>query len=173
MRTPLGPSRTSGSLHRTASTSDILIVTRRHARATSVSTDALTVSGTFQRPSLRFDLRAEGLPVDLPVRAGRGRARERLPSYREPASRNPQTEPAWHSFKCDAVPRTVSPSLHSCPRQAVLASFLLASALFLQSALRPLGEQDARCVRPTSATYTNYVYPYLVRSRLMSRLSPR
>lgn len=32
MRTPLGPSRTSWSLHQTASISDTLIVTRRHAR---------------------------------------------------------------------------------------------------------------------------------------------
>jgi len=32
------------------------------------------------------------------------------------------------------------------------SSFLLASALILQQALQPPGEQDARCVRPTSAT---------------------
>ena len=32
MRTPLGPSRTSWSLHRIPSPSDALVVTRRHAR---------------------------------------------------------------------------------------------------------------------------------------------
>jgi hypothetical protein len=32
MRTPLGPSRTSWSLHRIPSSSDALVVTRRHAR---------------------------------------------------------------------------------------------------------------------------------------------
>jgi len=35
---------TLGSLHRTASTSDILVVTRRHARPASVPTDALSVT---------------------------------------------------------------------------------------------------------------------------------
>jgi len=35
---------TSWSLHRTASTSDILVVTRRHARPASVPTDALSVT---------------------------------------------------------------------------------------------------------------------------------
>jgi len=37
------------------------------------------------------DLRAEGPRVALPVKARRAKARERLLSYREPASRNPQT----------------------------------------------------------------------------------
>jgi len=32
MRTPLGPSRTSWSLHRIPSSSDALVVARRHAR---------------------------------------------------------------------------------------------------------------------------------------------
>lgn len=41
---------------------------------------------------LPIDLRAGGLPRRLPVKAGRASARERLRSYREPASRNPQTE---------------------------------------------------------------------------------
>jgi hypothetical protein len=63
----------------------------------------------------------------LPVKAGRAKARERLPSYRELASRNPQAEPARTVLIVNAFPRTVSPSLGSCPRQAVLrASFWLA-----------------------------------------------
>jgi hypothetical protein len=119
MRTPLGPSRTSWSLHRTASTSDILMVTRRHTRPASVPPDAL--SAVTLRPlsetegRAEIDLRAEGPRVDLPVRAGRAKARERLPSYRERASRNPQAEPARTFLSVSAIPRTVSPSLGSCP----------------------------------------------------------
>jgi len=44
MRTPLDPSRISGSLHRTVSISDTLFVTRQHARPPSVATDALPVT---------------------------------------------------------------------------------------------------------------------------------
>jgi hypothetical protein len=52
--------------------------------------------------------------------------------------------------------------------------FLLASALFgHHPTLRSRGEEDARCVEPTSATHTNYVYPHLVRSRLASLVSQR
>jgi hypothetical protein len=119
MRTPLGPSRTSWSLHRTASTSDILTVTRRHARPASVLPDALSA---FHMRSLARDdvgaeihLRVEGPRVDSPVRVNRAKARERLPSYRERASRNPQAEPARTVLIVSAFPRTVSPSLGSCP----------------------------------------------------------
>jgi hypothetical protein len=97
MRTPVGPSRTSGSLNRTASTSDILMVTRRHVRPASVLTDSLSADAPVSLPrgdTTGIHLRAEGPRVAKPVRAGRARARERLPSYRECASRNPQTEPA-------------------------------------------------------------------------------
>jgi hypothetical protein len=58
MRTPLGPSRTSWSLHRTVPPSDALVVTRRHARAASVPSDALSVG---ERLSARF--RLSGRPV--------------------------------------------------------------------------------------------------------------
>jgi hypothetical protein len=97
-------------------------------------------------------LRAEGPHIALPVKAGRAKARERLPSYRELMSRNPQAEPARTFLIVNAFPRTVSPSLASCPASGGASRFLLASALILQQALRPPGEQDARCVRPTSAT---------------------
>ena len=162
MRTPLGPSRTSGSLHRTASTSDILVVTRRHTRPASVPTDALSVARSCSPALLaerrvaddgtEIHLRAEGPRVASPVRARRAKARERLPSHRELASRDPQAEPARTVLIVRAFPPTVSPSLGSCPASGGAASFLLASDLFLQLALRPSGEQDARCVRPTSAT---------------------
>jgi len=60
-------------------------------------------------------LRAEGLRFAMPVRARRARARERLPSYRDLASRNPQTEPAPTVLIECAFSRTVSPSLGPCP----------------------------------------------------------
>jgi len=63
------------------------------------------------------------------VRARRAIAREHLPSYREPASRDPQADQA-SPFTMSASPRTVSPSLGSCPASGGAASFLLASALF-------------------------------------------
>jgi hypothetical protein len=97
-------------------------------------------------------LRAEGPHFALPVRARRAKARERLPSYRDLASRNPQTEPA-PTFLMNALFRAPFRLFSArAPRQAVLSSFLPASALMLQQALRPPGKQDARCVRPTSAT---------------------
>jgi hypothetical protein len=52
--------------------------------------------------------------------------------------------------------------------------FFLASALFdHRPTLRPTGEEDARCVEPTSATHTNYVHPHLARSRLTSLVAQR
>jgi hypothetical protein len=52
--------------------------------------------------------------------------------------------------------------------------FFLASALFdHRSTLRSTGEEDARCVEPTSATHTNYVHPHLARSRLTSLVTQR
>ena len=77
--------------------SDVLLVTRGHARPASVLTDALSASPAktpcdARLMSLRLNLRAEGPCVVLPVRAIRAKAREHLPSYREPASRNPQAE---------------------------------------------------------------------------------
>jgi hypothetical protein len=61
--------------------------------------------------------------------------------------------------------RTASPSIRSSPRQAVVrASFWLAPQIH-HKAFRPSGVQDTRCVQPTSATQSNCVYPYLVRSR--------
>jgi len=65
----------------------------------------------------------------------------------------------------NALPRTVSPSLHPCPASGSALGFLPASALSLHEALRPPGAEDARCVQPTSATRTNDVHPSAVRSR--------
>jgi hypothetical protein len=65
----------------------------------------------------------------VPVRARRAKARERLPSYREPASRNPQAEPARTVLIVSAFPRTVSPSLGPCSASGGASSFPPASAL--------------------------------------------
>jgi hypothetical protein len=113
-----------------------------------------------------LNLPARGPCFVLPVRARRAKARERLPSYREPASRNPQAmhpETCWEP--CTRAPfRLLS---IRAPRQAVLrTSSWLAPSLFHQQVLRPPGGEDARCVQPTSATQSNCVHPHLARSRL-------
>jgi len=72
IRTPLGPSRSSWSLHRTVSTSDVLVVTLRHAR---VGIRTARSARPVVTPPLRvddaeaFDLRVEGLRIALPVKA--------------------------------------------------------------------------------------------------------
>jgi hypothetical protein len=101
MRTPRGPSRSLWSLHRIASTSDVLVVTRRHTRVgIRCPPDVLAVSSQSLSGARRgVDLRARGTLHGLPVRAGRAQARERLPSCRESASVNPQTaraETCWY-----------------------------------------------------------------------------
>jgi len=54
------------------------------------------------------------------------------------------------------------------------ASFWLAPCWFHHRALQPDGGQDAKCVRPTSATHAkNCVHPHLVRSRFAPPLSRR
>jgi len=49
----------------------------------------------------------------------------------------------------------------------------LAPSLSHRPTLRSTGEEDARCVEPTSATHTNYVHPHLARSRLASLVTQR
>jgi len=109
---------------------------------------------------------SKGCASPEPVRARRAVARERLSSYREPASFHPQAV----NTETDLVPgftRTVSPSLHPRLASGDATDFLLASALsFHQQPLRAPGGEDARCVQPTSATHTICVHPHLARSRL-------
>jgi hypothetical protein len=70
MRTPLGPSRASWSLHRLPSTSDALVVTLRHARVGLLNRP---MRCPCRRPlridETKFDLRAEGPWNTRPVRA--------------------------------------------------------------------------------------------------------
>jgi hypothetical protein len=107
-----------------------------------------------------------GFCVALPVKARRAKARERLPSCCEPASRNP-TGRMVGSFLRDPSTRAPVRLLSiRAPASGGATDFFLASALFHQQALRPLGAEDARCVRSISATQSNYVYPRLVCSRL-------
>jgi len=176
MRTLRGPSRTLKSLHRTVSTSDVPFVTLRHARVGfRYPPDALSYR---RRVTLRsvcrggVDLRARGPCVALAVRPRRAKARERLPSYRESTSRDPQTA---RGATCLEAPRThtVSPSTHPRPASGGATDFLPASVLAHQQALRPPGEEDARCVQPTSATQSNCVHPHLVCSQILTPLSQR
>lgn len=65
-----------------------------------------------------------------PVRAGRAKARERLLSYREPASRNPQAKPSllpfWGAAKTRAPFRLLC---HPCIASGNASDFLPATAL--------------------------------------------
>lgn len=53
------------------------------------------------------------------------------------------------------------------------SSSRLAPSFDHRPTLRSTGEEDARCVEPTSATHTNYVHPHLVRSRLAPLVAQR
>jgi len=114
---------------------------------------------------VEFTYEPEDFCFALPVRARRALARERLSSYREPASRNPQ---AMHTatFRKPYARALFRLLPIRAPRQAVLrTSFWLAPSR-RQQALRPPGGEDAQCVQPMSATQTNYVHPHLVCSQL-------
>jgi len=169
MRTPRGPSRTLWSLHRTVSTSDAPVVTRRHVRIGVHTLRPMRYPSKTRPCGLvqeGLNLRARGLCFDPPVRVSRAKAQERLPSYREAASFYTCSPLAKITFGSPLRTRTVSPSTHPRPASGGATNFLLASALSHQSALQPFGEKDARCVRPTSATQSNCVHPHLVCSQL-------
>jgi len=153
------------------SSSDVLVVTRRHARAGLLPSDALIRDALLSSNEPEFDLRAKGLRF---ISSGKGNMGEspRTPSvFENPPSRNPFGQiHAKHGNVC-VSPRTVSPFLHSCPASGGASSFLPASALpFHHEALRPPNGQDARCVSTTSAIRTNCVYP---RFRTLPACSPR
>jgi hypothetical protein len=123
---------------------------------------------SFARPCGRpqeVDLRARGPRAALPVRARQPVIRERLPSYSEPASRDPQAEPhVTVTGHGSAYRFAFSPPLLRVSRCSWASSRLAPSLLC--EALRPPGVEDARCVEPTSATRTTCVHPHLARSRL-------
>jgi len=154
MRTPLGPSRTSWSLHRVVSTSDV-----RLSPADTPESDSESARRAVQvRPRLAaegrsgVDLRARGPCVVLPVKARRAEPENAFHRIEHLQAINPQAV----SRRLFGIlhPRTVSPSVHPRPASGGAANFFLASALRLHQVLRPEGEKDARCVRPISATQT-------------------
>ena len=92
-RALLGP---RGAFTRPRRPPDVLIVTRRHVRSASVPTDSLSASciGLRLPHEPEIHLQTEGPCFTLPVKVVRAKAREHLPSYREPASRSPQADHA-------------------------------------------------------------------------------
>jgi hypothetical protein len=172
MRTTLGPFDLRAAFTEPCRPSDVPVVTRRHARPAlfggfkSAFADRCAVRDTLLADgATEIDLRARGPRVALAGESKTGESPE-TPSVvsraREPRPTNRMSAKLLIAY---AHMRTASPSLHSSPRQAVVrASFRLAPRSH-HEAFRPPGVQDARCVRPTSATQSNCVYPYLVRSR--------
>jgi len=119
-------------------------------------------------------LRAEGSHFAVPVRAGRGRARERLPSCRELASRSSPAELA-PTFDRERLPHTLSPSLRSCLASGGASSFLPASAL-RDSSTRSCDSEVGKARDASNRLLPpmrNCVYPYRACSWLAPRLSPR
>ena len=97
MLTPLGLSGTSWSFDRTLSTSDVPLSLSGTPDPASLPSDALPPIRSLRMVLECFDLGAEGPCVAPPVKARPAQARERLPSYYEPASRNPQARPFWQT----------------------------------------------------------------------------
>jgi len=108
----------------------------------------------------RFDSRAEGTPR-RPAGESLSGETPRVPSV---VSRTCEPKPTGqiHAYFLSSAWLRAPIRLLStrAPRQAVLrASFWLAPCMDRHEDLRPPGVQDARCVRSTSATRTNCVYP--------------
>jgi hypothetical protein len=168
MRTLRGPSRSLKSLHRIVSTSDVPFVTRRHTRVgIRCPPDVLSVITLLADGDAEFTCEPEDFCFALPVRARRASARERLSSYREPAS----DKPAGHAHgDFLGYPRTRAPIRLlpiRAPRQAVLrtSSWLAPSLVTNRPCDLPVEKtRDAsnRCLPPKRA----YVHPHLARSRL-------
>jgi hypothetical protein len=149
------------------STSDVLDVTRRHTRVgILIPPDVLSEIKRSSRRMMRsLTYESEDFCFALPVRERRASARERLPSCRELASRNPQ----------DVSAKTLGNSLSRAPfrllsirapRQTRLRTSSRLAPSYHHPASRPNGREDTRCDRSISATHTNYVHPHLARSQL-------
>jgi hypothetical protein len=165
MRTPRGLSGALKSLHRVASTSDVLSSPAGTPESVSVPPDVLSVITLLADGEADFTCESKDFCFVRPVRAGRASARERLSSYREPARDEPAGR-AQEDLLGILNARTVSPSVHPRPASGGATAFFLASALRHRPTLRSAGVKDARCVQPMSATQTNCVHPHLARSRL-------
>jgi hypothetical protein len=141
MRTPREPSRSWRSLHRVVSTSDVPVVTRRHTRVGIRPPDVLSYHHGASRchdVELTYESRTWLRPAG---KSKTGRARERLPSSREPASSSPAgraQENVWRS--CTRAPfRLLS---IRAPASVGATDFLQASALW-----SPRGLATTRCRR--------------------------
>ena len=153
------------------STSDVPFVTRRHTRVgILVSARCAVRNHASSRRVIRsLTYESEDFCFASPVRERRASARERLLSYREPASRNPQDV---HPETRLGNPCTRAPfrllSIRA-PRQAVLrTSSWLAPSYYHSTLRRPVEKtRDAtdRCLPPKRTTCTRT-------SRVPSSLSP-
>ena len=174
MRTPLGPSRTSWSLHRIPSISDALVVTCRHARSglrnrPMRSPSRLSLARGNREPRLPAGRRT----LEHPSREGQMHSSPKAPSV---VLRTCELSPAGRSsvepLRTSARPRTVSPSVHPCPASAVLrASSRLAPSRSTSPCGLPVRKtRDAsnRLLPPERMTCTRP--PYVLDS--LRRLSP-
>jgi len=123
MRTPRGPSRTLWSLHRTVSTSDIPIVTRRHTRVEILFARCAVLSLAccshfyMQLTEAGVELTCWSEdpvpPQRFPVTTGLS---PRTPSVVfETHELSPTSGPLRESFELPQHARTVSPSIHPRP----------------------------------------------------------
>jgi hypothetical protein len=111
---------TSGSLHQTASTSDILVVTRGHARPASDADRCAvrhTALATFRMPvPCNCDSPSSRRTSRRHAREGKTGESPRTPSVvSRPCEPKPANRTSAYSFRVNAISRTVSPSLGSCP----------------------------------------------------------
>jgi hypothetical protein len=169
MRTPRGPSRTLKSLHRTVSTSDVPIVTRRHSRV-GILVRSICCPQSREAPCgasrLELNLRVRGLLL-RPAGESKTGISPRTPSFVlrtcKPKPDRPCTWKLLGNPRTRALFRLLS---IRASRQAMLrTSSWLAPSIPNRSCDLP-EKEDAQCVQPMSATQTNYVHPHLVRSRL-------
>jgi hypothetical protein len=150
-RTPLGPSRTSWSLDRTAPTSDALIVARRHAR------DGLFSARCADRDTLLADgdtnLTYEPKDSASPCRSGHDGQEPESAFRRIENSRAETHEPrTCERLTVRTYPRTVSPSLHPCAASGSASGFLRASALVAPRDLA-ISRRRRRAMRPTDVCH--------------------
>jgi hypothetical protein len=131
MRTPLGPSRTSWSLDQTVSTSDILVVTRRHARVGLRTARCAADDICLLRGGDACSLTCEPRVPARPAGKGLMRGCPRMPSVVSTSLRAETHRPVARAIRIGKrlLPRTGSPFLRSCPASGGASSFLPASAL--------------------------------------------
>jgi hypothetical protein len=140
------------------STSDVPVVTRRHTRVGIPNIRPICCPIINRIPLRRierrgFYLRVRGPCFALPVRARRAKARERLPSFCEPASRNPQA--VRRGLFRNLRTRTVSPSTHPRPASGGAADFFLASALSISPTGLAASRWRRRAMHPTDFCHPN------------------